>query len=799
MQGSSFRKSLKTIQLMSDMNYVSSLLAMKKDEFPKAFLHARLHLKLGYRAWTAIESHRSKITAGKVIGDELSDTDSDDVAHPTSTLILAVPDSSFINSPSFSVSHNVSLWSTGRRLFHGLVHLSQLFAHWGLFPEARYYIEQGLKIVEAMQAPCLKAQALGCLGDYLTRNGDIEKGIDLLKQSADMRHDLPFDHHMVSLYLFKANYYMRKKDTKSVSNVLDHASRVLEQLQMTAFVKQSTSQPAIAEDLSGEMSQLSLHNGPSTRRLPTKPRVSSKIGGAKSTGGAKATTSRVLTVSYTSISILSRQKAMILRNQANMATSVDKFELAASLLSEAGNIPGVPQDLVFNKIGACKLHFRQAIEAMAADPIFCVLPESTTSQPCISSVRGRQAVSASERSPVKKPLSSPSRSVAVKGASRDARLGHTISSVRFSEYLGQAYEDILSVYEQAKTGCSTTIIHIMTDLLTKTNVMLSASAGSQAKAAANIMFVLYVMGESEPHICCQTHTDQTYIELGKMLSMVRANSAVQVEQQFSTQRALLDWPARDIGDDSLSTAETTFDFSNFQSLYIDIVPPSWTVLSISLSESQDEVRVARVRSGQSPFILTLPLRRHNFRDPEEECFEFKSARDELEEIVNLANFSAHDAQDMTRKSARSEWWEVRTALDARLHDLLVNIENVWLGGFRGIFSQHSHRPELLSRFQQSLQNILNKHLPSRQKQGRAKAAGRVTLDPRVLELFIGLGIPAELNDLDEPLMDLLYFVIDILQFHGEHNAYDEIDFDSVCFRSPYDRRKTLIFPRSRSR
>ena len=55
----------------------------------------------------------------------------------------------------------------------------------------------------------------------------------------------------------------------------------------------------------------------------------------------------------------------------------------------------------------------------------------------------------------------------------------------------------------------------------------------------------------------------------------------------------------------------------------------------------------------------------------------------------------------------------------------------------------------------------------------------MTLDQRVLELFIGLGSPGEAEDLEEPLMDLLYFVVDILQFHGERNAYDEIDFDSV--------------------
>ncbi len=277
-----------------------------------------------------------------------------------------------------------------------------------------------------------------------------------------------------------------------------------------------------------------------------------------------------------------------------------------------------------------------------------------------------------------------------------------------------------------------------------------------------------------------TFTDRRSTEIGRTLSMMRAGLAVQVEQQLSDQRHLLDWPTGDIEDGMVSAAEKTFHFSTFQSLYIDIIPPSWTVLSLSLSESQDEIRVARVRSGQSPFILNLPLKRHNFRDPEEEYFGFKSAKEELQEIVNLANFSAHDAQDMTRKGARSEWWEVRTALDNRLYELLHNMENVWLGGFRGIFSPNSHSPELLSRFQQSLHIILDKHLPSRQKQGRAKASGRITLDPRVLELFVGLGIPSEQNDLDDVLMDLLYFVIDIFQFHGEHNAYDEIDFDSVC-------------------
>lgn len=216
---------------------------------------------------------------------------------------------------------------------------------------------------------------------------------------------------------------------------------------------------------------------------------------------------------------------------------------------------------------------------------------------------------------------------------------------------------------------------------------------------------------------------------------------------------------------------------------------------MSLSESRNEIRVARMRPDRTPFILTLPLIRNNSRDADDEAFSFQNAKEELQEIVGLANYSASESQDMARKRAGSEWWEVRQALDTRMKDLLVNVENIWLGGFRGVFSSCTPCPQLLSRFHQSLQNILDKHLPSRRRRERKKKQDRTMLESRVLELFIALGFPSEQNDLDEALVDLLYFVIDILQFHGERNAYDEIDFDAVCYL-PYDTLIRLTVSRS---
>ena len=247
-------------------------------------------------------------------------------------------------------------------------------------------------------------------------------------------------------------------------------------------------------------------------------------------------------------------------------------------------------------------------------------------------------------------------------------------------------------------------------------------------------------------------------------------------------KATYDWPKLDVVErqESVQALHNGLEISNFQAEYIDIIPQNWNIVSMTLSQERDEILISKLRSGQTPFILRLPLNRHNSSDSDQdENFGYDQGKAELQDIITLANVSTHSAKDFSQKGAKTEWWEGRATLDARLKDLLTNMETIWLGGFKAIFSQTPQSPTLLSRFQQSLQNILDKHLPSRQKVGRGGQSSRVALDSHVLELFVGLGSPSDSNDLDEPFMDLLYFVVDILQFNGERNAYDEIDFDSV--------------------
>lgn len=262
--------------------------------------------------------------------------------------------------------------------------------------------------------------------------------------------------------------------------------------------------------------------------------------------------------------------------------------------------------------------------------------------------------------------------------------------------------------------------------------------------------------------------------------MVRESVAIEVERQLSSTKFTHQWPSDELFEDNgITKSITTLDPMMFQAEYIDIIPTSWTAISMTLTESREELLICKMRAGQPPFILRLPLSRHNTMESDDEIFGFDQGKAELQDIVLTANHSTHAAQDMSQKGAKTQWWEVRTTLDARLKDLLHNIESIWFGGFKSVLSNDMQDPDLLARFQQSLQNILDKHLPSRQKSGKGPQSDRVNLDQNVLDLFVGLGNPSDSNDVDEPLMDLLYFVVDIMQFNGERNAYDEVDFDAV--------------------
>ncbi|KAI1627456.1 separase [Exophiala viscosa] len=340
----------------------------------------------------------------------------------------------------------------------------------------------------------------------------------------------------------------------------------------------------------------------------------------------------------------------------------------------------------------------------------------------------------------------------VRGKPRDVRGPHNaIKDGR--DVIIQAYEILSKLKEFPQARISLDMIHTARRALTQIS-LLSTGLGHPL-VPSSLELVLDALNPMD-------------------VALNRERIVVLSESATADKARMQSWP--ELG--ATSVANLIADSESGKAVDTSLLPPSWSIVSLGLNEARTELLVSRITTGTSPFMLRIPLSRPDISDTEVDELDFISAKTEMLRIVAQANASAHDARGSSAdKAVRKAWYAERQALDQQLATLLENLENVWFGGFRGLLSGSQVNENALLKFGQSFSLTLNRHLPSRQKTCKASDA-KVELHAHVLELFVTLGDPRE-ADLEDAITDLLYFVIDILQFNGERNAYDEIDFDAM--------------------
>ncbi|KAJ8693527.1 separin protein [Pleurotus ostreatus] len=223
------------------------------------------------------------------------------------------------------------------------------------------------------------------------------------------------------------------------------------------------------------------------------------------------------------------------------------------------------------------------------------------------------------------------------------------------------------------------------------------------------------------------------------------------------------------------------------------LPPNWTIVHICITENRSTLFITRQNCGPDqpkPLVFCVPMqgRRENDGDEDEEHLSFDDALNELSQIITLSDKGTRDAAHINRDDivGREQWWKERKELDTRLKELLSNIEFCWLGAFKTILNQN---PRLGSddlkalgmQFERIFQTGL--HLQDKTKprskgkkqKASAKPAHHFTIDDALLECFSTLSPKCR----DEELEDLVYFILDLYQFHGVPVATAEVDVTQV--------------------
>ena len=480
---------IRFLEMCADVAYVSSSIAAGNGQFSKALLLSRRSVKLNRRAWATLERSQSKSITSDYLRSKLLDDATDMLTNSVSEMSISNSQAVQTITTTYVALQGVPFWSLVPRLFRCLHHLSQIYAHEGLFSEAQYYSEESQKIAEAVNARYLKSQSLTQLGSYVVRSGSSEQGAKILEQACDTTSSLRRDRHFIVLQLHLMRMYASKKDWRSAESAAALCEQTLGNILSSAFIDGLIHQTPVNRSLDDQMNGLTLQDKEPPRRPQVKRRLPAKSFGSKPVAQAKPAVATNKSVAACEISTLSRMKGAILRQRACAAMYGQKPDLAQGLLLEAAKCIDLAKDRVFHEVLGSRLLLQQGLERMANDPVFGILPESTISHPST-----RYLGDLSERSPQKPNNITPPRNRALKALARKTRRSRSPMLFRFIESLHQAQDTINRIYMLATTAGSTTSVHSTTDIMIKTLMMLSAITQSKPCNASSSTFAVYMIG-----------------------------------------------------------------------------------------------------------------------------------------------------------------------------------------------------------------------------------------------------------------------------------------------------------------
>ncbi|KAK1992244.1 peptidase family C50 [Colletotrichum falcatum] len=749
---SSIRKAsrLQRKLLLARAACIFSRIKWDKGEYQHALFHAKTSVRMLYQDWTKLEARWQE--APKAEPKQSARQDSPDAEE---SIVNAKPPPANL----IELSDGPDNWALACALLTSVLHLSSVYAHLGMFQETVYYAEKAHQIANATNASIHRAQAASWIGSVWIKACKLDKSIGYLNEARQLM--------ATAVKPTRQAFQLACELSASFGEMKDHENEhlLLELAEVTLGKLNNSSRGAITgvsdEQVVTKMAKLTL-KAPAARRTrttraaapaTTKPTRTARRVAAPKTKAAAAPSKAVVVASKDKSSDL---KASMLMYKALVHLSKGDWVEAAALLEEAKQMSSSLRESLRVQIGEAICLIEQGTKQMEGDSVFSVVKESTISYPSIHAAPDKnhaEKASATGHSPRK-----------AQGRAVSAERKASKDNFTFVETLEQAQAQLVEAQAAAAVSGNGHLVHRISALLQSTGIFLSAASQHMPKNMGGFGYA-----------ACS-------VEFARNLTWRRERNTV-VTEQLDPSFSEMGWPlALPVKDDRRASIISVDDMAKFQHDYVDIIPEPWTVLSIALSDNRKDLCITKLRAGQTPFVLRLPLERVASRDGENELFDFQHGYAELMDIIEATNKSCHNSGDYASKGAKSAWWAQRENLDERFKDLLDNVEQVWLGGFKGIFSQHRHRADLLAKFQKAFSKILDKHLPSR-RQVRGKKTSKtpkVALEPRILDLFVGLGDQsASEADLEDPLNDLLYFVVDILQFQGERNAYDEIDFDSM--------------------
>ena len=717
------KANVRQTQLLATSMLMMSRMSLETGDVDVAILSARRCARLSSHLWTTLQ--RKTETSQH---SEVAPADESSVASISEDISKMAH--SQLGAPSTSAPKGSAFWPFVSLHCEALMHVSSLSAHCGLYQDAICYAEQAQKISHAANSRVFSFRANTLLTSHKSKAVATMEGSRVEERPCFRLSAEETDSRVVKCAIDAAEACLAGGYPLAASERLEEAKRLaanLDTVQLRPFMRLEPSE----QDLTNVMDSITIS------------KTKSRMMGASRTLAARCIDDVDPASRVSEPATQSNLERAIEFLETFVTLRMNNWMGAKSTVETLRQLSDQPATIQWRLVEASAI-LQEVLQSLSEDAVHCVLGETTIALPALypSKVASKPAGKSATKTP--------SKSRAKAGTTQELS-----ASERPAELVDRAL-DLLKKANWCKIPCTTSLLrdvcratiggYLLSSVLSKKPNPPSAHAADYATLLANV---------------ARSH-EQVFIRADNFLA---DHSRV-----WSWSNGCEQGNADGVESQTDYVASGQYDISTD-------LPETWNVLSMGLSQDHNELLLTKFRAGQPPFLLRVPLRRSNSEGAEAEDFDFALAKQELSDVVKNANATAHDARGQSDRKGWQAWRQTREALDARLKSLLDDIENIWFGGFKGMLSNQGRQEDLLSRFGQSLIQILDKHLPSRQKMKQANRT-KPQLHAHVLELFVALGHP-DLNELTDSVADLLYFVVDILQFQAEHNAYDEIDFDMI--------------------
>ena len=711
------------------------------------------------------------------------------------------------NELSIQCSTGPDFWSLAYPMIRCLSRTTSIYAHLGMFQETIYYAERAHTVAKMTDSRLYITQTGVLLSSIYSRGGQLDRARHLVTEARRVFGKDYRTFSSISLACQISEVYRELKDDEAEVEMMALADGAINFVMNSNLVNDTKSDEST---LASKMSQLSIKDAPKPGRARGHARTTSSAAIMARGHSRKASVRKPKAASSSTRDPdpaedvqLSFLRGALLVQQALGIMEKEEWSKAFSVLQQAGKLVKLPTRLAQERMAMASCLIGESMDMMMRDPVFSVIPESALCFPAVHETCN--LASSKDRCLL---AASPQRQSRKTGATQE----RTRSALM--DKLFQAQEYLMEIHTTIMDTGDRSMVKTVMKTLQNLAIMLSAACSPRQSQRCQPPFATFP------------------IDLGRTLLWQREQQVLILERAPPAEETCWPQPLQKSGEPGLKTR--ALDLNNLRQLrtdYADILPKQWNVISITIDEPTNQLTLVNFVSSVEPMVIKAPI----MRDGEEE-FTFAEGRDELVDLIARINKSCRVTDvDTSTKAGKSKWWALRSSLEAELQGLLGKVEQYWLGGFKGIFSQHKYRPQLLAKFRQDLQGILDRHLPSRQKRpgknkvrsrggsrpetrsgttmntasrkkdsddknnnnnNAATATGSSSLsldvfDDRVLELFVGLGDISAGPDLDimDELGDLLNFVTDILGWYGEQNARDEIDWDSMILDT-HDALKT---------